>query len=56
MTSTGPAAPDPDPIPDPVPDQTSDDLPTGWGEDLREESEDDRDAWYLRERPPHHGD
>jgi len=41
---------------DEVPEQTSDDQPLGWGDELPEDAERDRDAWFLAEKPPHHGD
>jgi hypothetical protein len=41
---------------DELPEQTSDDQPLGWGDELPEDAERDRDAWYLAEKPPHHGD
>lgn len=44
-----------DPDPDETPEQSSDDVGAGWGDEAREESASDRDEWYLRERPPHHG-
>jgi hypothetical protein len=32
-----------------LPEQTADDTDVDWGE-----AEDNRDDWYLAERPPHH--
>ena len=39
---------------DEIPEQTADDTAVGWGDDAAE-ADADRDAWYLAERPPHHG-
>lgn len=36
-----------------LPDVTSDERAVGWGDDLSE-SDDDDDARFTRERPPHH--
>jgi len=54
MSAHGPDDPDVPPA-DETPDQTSDDTGAGWGDEAREESDAERDAWYLSERPPHHG-
>lgn len=52
---------DPDPAPERparpadrepvIPDRAKEDRDVGWGELPRDE----RDDWYERERPPHHG-
>ena len=51
MSSRGPQDPD-----ERLPEQTSDDLAVGWGDESPEDADADRDAWYLAEKPPHHGD
>ena len=38
---------------DPLSDRAVEDTPEAWGE--RGESEDDREARYRHDRPPHHG-
>lgn len=48
----GPAAPAGDDAPT-LPERTSEEESHGWGEDSDDRAE--RDAWYQRERPPHHG-
>jgi hypothetical protein len=42
-----------------LPDRSSDDLDTGWGEDVPADRPNGRSGgrdaeWYRRERPPHH--
>jgi hypothetical protein len=42
-----------------LPDRSSDDLDTGWGEDVSADRPNRRSSgrdaeWYRRERPPHH--
>jgi hypothetical protein len=51
MSTRGPDGPD-----DPPPEQTRDDTALGWGDESPDQAEADRDAWYLAEKPPHHGD
>jgi hypothetical protein len=41
---------------DPLDQQSSDDTDRGWGERPSSAGRDDSLDWYLRERPPHHGD
>ena len=39
-----------------LPEQTGDDTDTGWGDDERTASAEERDdEWYRSQRPPHHG-
>ncbi|WP_037573589.1 hypothetical protein [Phaeacidiphilus oryzae] len=41
---------------DPLSAVSADDTDRGWGERPSSAGRDDSLDWYLRERPPHHGD
>jgi hypothetical protein len=41
---------------DPLSGVSADDTDRGWGERPSSSGGDDALDWYLRERPPHHGD